>query len=63
MNEEKQIEILEAQIAERDRLKAKLEKRELRRAFWKGDVLPVMVLFLLVALFLMLSQCSVIRIG
>lgn len=62
MSEEDQIAELEAQIKRRDAQRAYSEKRARRRAYWLGEVAPVMVLFLLVALFLMLNQCSIIRI-
>jgi len=63
MTEEQQIKELEKQIEEREAKKKRLEAAQNREAFWKGDVLPVMCLFAIVALFIMLSQCSVIRIN
>ena len=63
MSEEQQIEALEKQIREREAQRAYYRARERRRAFWLGQVAPVMGLLLLVALLLMFSQCSSVRIG
>ena len=63
MSEEQQIKELERQIEEREAKKKRMKAAQNREAFWKDEVQPVMWLFVIVALFIMLSQCSVIRIS
>jgi hypothetical protein len=54
MNEEQQIRELEVRIAERERRKELARKQERRRAFWIGNVAPVLGLLFLVMLAIMI---------